>query len=333
MNYTRTEKITPPDFELINYLPEIGIGNVREEILSGLRSNPKYISPKFFYDEKGSELFEQITQLEEYYLTRTEKNIISSMMKKLDIDPEGLNIIEFGSGDASKISLLLDQIPCNLIKTINYYPVDISRSAISKSAGELVNRFSLNSVTGIVADFFYQLNLMPKKGKRMFCFFGSTIGNFSPLETEKFMKHLGDTMQKGDCLLLGMDMIKEVSVLNKAYNDKKGITAEFNKNILNVINSLAGTDFSSSNYEHLAFFNEKKNRIEMHLRSKQKDTVHLSKGRETFTVEKGETIHTENSYKFTAADIKTFGIWAGLEVKQILSDENNWFAIAHYIKH
>lgn len=332
MNYTKENKHTDTDIELINYLPNIGIGNVKEEIFAGLKAKTKYISPKFFYDGKGSELFEQITHLEEYYPTRTEKKIISSITENLAIDFKNLNIVELGSGDASKISLLLRQIPESELKTINYFPVDISQSAIEKSVKELLEQFPLNNITGIVVDFFHQLKLIPKKGKRLFCFFGSTIGNFDSDQAEEFMNLLGNAMQKGDSLLLGMDMVKDVSVLENAYNDKKEVTAEFNKNILSVVNNLTDTNFNPSDFEHYSFFNKNKSRIEMHLRALKDIELSINSRTEKIKIAKSETIHTENSYKFNKTDIETMGRWAGIETTKILTDDNNWFSLVYYKK-
>ena len=332
MNYTQEISVNKNNIELINYLPNIGISNVKEEILVGLRATPKYVSPKFFYDGKGSDLFEQITHLEEYYPTRTEKKIISSIGKDININFKNLNIIELGSGDSSKISLLFNQIPTEDLKTVNYFPVDISQSAIEKSASELIQQFSLNNITGIVVDFIHQLKLIPKPGKRLFCFFGSTIGNFNSQEAKAFMTLLGNTMQKGDSLLLGMDMVKDISVLEKAYNDKKGITAKFNKNILIVVNNLTDSNFTLSDFEHYAFYNIEKSRIEMHLRALKDVEISLPSGTEKIQINKGETIHTENSYKYNLHDIEMFGMWADIEIKNILTDENSWFNLVYYEK-
>ncbi len=332
MNYTQEVIVNKDDIELINYLPNIGISNVREEIIEGLRATSKYISPKFFYDGNGSHLFEQITHLKEYYPTRTEKKIISSIGENLYLEFKDLNIIELGSGDSSKISLLFKQIPVEELKTINYFPVDISQSAIEKSASELIQQFSLNNITGIVVDFFHQLKLIPKPGKRLFCFFGSTIGNFNIREAKTFMTLLGNIMQKGDSLLLGMDMVKDITVLEKAYNDDKGITAKFNKNILTVVNNLTDSDFNTADFVHWAFFNREKSRIEMHLRALKNVEISFNSGTEIIKIKKGETIHTENSYKYNSHDIKMFGMWANIETKNILADENNWFSLVHYMK-
>ncbi len=330
MNFTQDIRVDNESIELINYLPNIGINNVREEILEGLRATPKYLSPKFFYDGKGSDLFEQITHLKEYYPTRTEKKIISSLGEKLDVSFKNLHVIELGSGDSSKISLLFNQISADELKTVTYFPVDISQSAIEKSASELIQQFSLKNITGIVVDFFHQLKLIPKPGRRLFCFFGSTIGNFDTSQARGFMKQLGNTMQSGDSLLLGMDMVKNISVLESAYNDDKGVTEEFNKNILSVVNNLTDSDFSTSGFEHYAFFNVEKSRIEMHLKALKDVEVNL--GSEKFHISKGETIHTENSCKFNLDDIERFGMWAGLETVQVFNDPNKWFSLVYYKK-
>lgn len=332
MNYSQTDLVTENKIELLNFLPNIGIDNVVEEIYKGLSSEKKYISPKFFYDGFGSELFEQITHLDEYYPTRTEKSIISTIVKDLDIDFKNLNIIELGSGDASKISLFLEQIPINELKTINYFPVDISQSAIEKSANKLQSSFQLNNIMGVVIDFFHQLNLIPKQGKRLFCFFGSTIGNFNSDEAIKFINSLSNNMQKGDSLLLGMDMVKDIKVLENAYNDKKGVTAEFNLNMLNIVNNLTGTNFNKSDFEHYAYFNTEFNRIEMHLRAKKDIVVNFPSKNDAIILKKGETIHTENSHKFTSEKINEFAEFANLTVNKILTDDKEWFSLAHYIK-
>ncbi len=332
MNYTQEIRVNNDNIELINYLPNIGVSSVREEILEGLRATQKQISPKFFYDGNGSNLFEQITHLEEYYPTRTEKRIISTIGNNLDLEFKDLNIVELGSGDSSKISLLFKQIPVEDLKTVTYFPVDISQSAIEKSARELTQQFTLKNITGIVVDFFHQLKLIPKPGKRLFCFFGSTIGNFNIEEAKTFMTLLGSTMQKGDSLLLGMDMVKDISVLEKAYNDTKGVTTNFNKNILNVVNNLTDSNFNTSDFEHWAFFNNEKRRIEMHLRALKNVEISLSSKTEKIKILKGETIHTENSYKYSLHDIKMFGMWAGIETKNILADKNSWFSLVHYEK-
>ena len=329
MNFIKEIKFQKGKAELLDYLPDMGIGPVREEIVKGLLSVPKRIPSKFFYDAAGSELFEEITRLEEYYPTRTEKQIISTQIKNLNLDFKNLHIVELGSGDASKISLLLEQVPPGLLKTIHYFPVDISRPAIEKAMQNLMQKFDLKGITGVVADFFHQMNVIPDVPNRLFCFFGSTIGNFTPSQAQAFMYNLRKIMHKGDTLLLGIDRVKDIDILEKAYNDGKGITARFNKNILNVVNSLVHTDFHPNDFEHVAFFNRGKNRIEMHLRALKNMEISLGDNKKIF-FEKGELVHTENSQKFTSADIRKIADWASLEVQQVLSDPNLWFSLVYY---
>lgn len=332
MNYTKAETLTRENIHLVSYLHAIGAERVRTEILKGLQAESKYISPKFFYDQKGSELFEDITELDEYYPTRTERSILSTIVRELNIDFYKLNIIELGSGDASKIRLLFQQIPVELLPAIRYYPLDISRSAIEKAAMELTAEFPSIEINGIVADFFHQINVVPKTGKRLFCFFGSTIGNLDISEVKGFMELLGSEMQTGDSLLLGLDMVKDVAVLEKAYNDDQQITAEFNKNILNVVNALTGTDMDPADFEHLAFYNKEKSRVEMHLKARNDIVITFDSETDNVHIRKGETIHTENSHKFSLDDVKTMGSLAGLNVEQIFADERQWFSLVHYRK-
>ena len=332
MNYIHKELIFPKKIDIKNHLPKIGIDNVQDEIIAGLKASQKYILPKFFYDKKGSELFEKITKLEEYYPTRTEKEILKSIIPKLNIDLQDLSIVELGSGDASKISLLLKQIPDDILNTIDYFPVDISQSAIEKSINNLVQNFNLKSITGIVADFFHQLNNIPRNNRRLFCFLGSTIGNFDKKESKEFLSMLGNTMQTGDYLLLGLDMVKNFDILERAYNDSEGITARFNKNILYVTNSLINSDFNISDFDHLSFFNTEKSRIEMHLKAKKNVDVKIDSSNEIISIDKNETIHTENSYKFHHEDINTFAIWANLKIANIFNDNNKWFSLIFFRK-
>jgi|LGOV01.1.fsa_nt_gb L-histidine N-alpha-methyltransferase len=332
MNYISEESIIKGKIKLTNYLPHIGIDKVREEIFEGLNSNPKQISSKFFYDQKGSELFYDITKLEEYYPTRTETKILTNVVDELDFDFRNISIVELGSGDASKIRLLLQQIPDNVLETTTYIPVDISQSAIEGSSKVLEKEFPMISINGIVADFIHQLHLIPKTSKRLFCFFGSTIGNLETDDIIEFMKILGKEMQTGDSLLLGMDMVKDIETLESAYNDKLGVTAEFNKNILNVVNHLINSDFDTNDFEHFAYFNKIKNRIEMHLKASKDIIITYNSGAENIYIKKDETIHTENSHKFSEESVKALGNWAGLETHKICSDEKQWFSLVHYTK-
>jgi len=332
MKHSSTQLTKKGTISIVNHLPKIESNGPRNEIIEGLTSSPKYISSKYFYDERGSELFEAITQLDEYYPTRCEKSILSTIGNVLNLDFSGLSIIELGSGDHSKIQLLLQQIPENELSTITYFPVDISQSAIEKASEHLASEFPMIHINGIVADFLHHLNMMPRPGKRLFCFFGSTIGNLTKTELQEFMMLLGAEMQAGDSLLLGMDMIKDRAIMERAYNDEQQITADFNKNILSVVNALAGTNFDPSEFEHMAFYNEEKMRIEMHLKATKDTVIHVNSETDDIRIKKGETIHAENSHKFSKDDIETIGFWAELNVEAIFTDNHQWFSLVHYRK-
>ncbi len=332
MNFITAETLIRGEIRLENYLPDIGIKNVRDEILTGLLAEKKYISSKFFYDEKGSELFEQITQLKEYYPTRTEKSILKNIGKLMNISWDGLQLIELGSGDHSKISLFLEQVPARSRSTMKYYPVDISESAIEQAADKLTVKFPELSIHGVVADFIRQLDVLPSNGRRLFCFFGSTIGNLTEDEARFFLQSLGSIMNQGDGLLMGMDMIKNLATLNAAYNDAENITAQFNKNILNVVNRLVGSNFSTSDFEHQAFFNPKKKRIEMHLRALNSIKIFINGLDDPIHIAKGETIHTENSHKYNIKSIMRMAEWAQLTSEEVFTDSRNWFTLAYFIK-
>lgn len=332
MNFIDDQIIKVGEIDILNFLPKRGINNVKEEILKGLTSQQKYISPKFFYDKKGSELFNEITQLEEYYPTNCEKEILTYVFDRLNINLLNCSIIELGSGDSSKISSIFSQIPIDILATISYYPVDISQSAIINAVDDITRRFDLRKITGIIADFHHQLDLIPNKNKRLFCFLGSTIGNFSKNEVENFITELGGSMNKGDGLLLGVDMVKDTQVINAAYNDSRGITAMFNKNILNVINGNIRSDFKVDKFEHLAFYNEKEQRIEMHLKAISEQVINIPLSNHQLQITKGETIHTENSYKYTVEQLNKIGKMGGLKIKNILSDSKKWFNLVYYVK-
>lgn len=332
MNFIEEQTIIVGKTEVVNYLPKRGLNSVRNEIVAGLKSDQKHISPKYFYDKLGSELFEKITQLEEYYPTSCEKEILSSIVSKSGINFYELDIIELGSGDASKIKTIFRQISPEILTSINYYPVDISQSAIENSVHDINREFELNSITGVVADFLHNHNYIPRINRRLFCFLGGTIGNFAKVEVENFMKDLGEVMEEGDGVLLGVDMVKNITVIESAYNDSKGVTAKFNKNIFNVVNSHIQSDFNPKDFEHVAFYNCDEQRIEMHLVAKKNLQISIGCSNEFVHIEKGETIHTENSCKYTPNKLEEIGRFGNLKIKNIFSDTKGWFSLVYYKK-
>ncbi|MBR8535793.1 L-histidine N(alpha)-methyltransferase [Carboxylicivirga sediminis] len=332
MNYLDETIIKIGELEIVNYLHKKGIDTARQEIIEGLTTSPKYISPKYFYDQAGSELFEAITKLDEYYPTRCEMEILSTLVNQLDISLYDLDIIELGSGDSSKIKTLIGPIPPHILSTINYYPVDISQSAITKSIEDIIQLHNFNSITGIVTDFLHSFDYMPRRRHRLFCFLGSTIGNLSTVEAKDFMQKIGEVMDGGDALLLGADMVKDITVLERAYNDDKGVTAAFNKNILKVVNRHVDASFEISDFEHWAFYNKDEQRIEMHLKAQKDINVQLRAANQVIRLKKGETIHSENSHKFTVNQLEALGHNGGMQIKKVFSDDKGWFSLAYYIK-
>lgn len=318
--------------KIINKLKERDPAEVQKEIIEGLSSQPMSISPKYFYDADGSRLFESITTLEEYYPTRTEKAILTALGSRLELDFQDLNIVELGSGDPSKIRLLLKQIPSKALPSLHYYPVDISPSALEGSMVKLAEEFPGIKITGIAADFMQQFDKLPKVRNRLFCFLGSTIGNLMPEEREHFMKALSEEMEDGDHLLLGLDMVKDPQILHKAYNDSQELTAAFNKNVLQVMNEMVDTRFDTSDFEHLAYYNKEEQRIEMHLKALRDHKIPVNGHQQTLAIKKGDTIHTENSYKFTSENIDRIGKNAGLKTKKVFTDEQKWFSLVLYGK-
>lgn len=316
-----------------NFLPEIGMETIREEIIKGLRAPEKYISSKFFYDETGSRLFEAITRLEEYYPARTEKALLEEISPVIAGGYPFNSIVELGSGDCSKISLFLSSFSKERLMKLKYIPVDISQPAIEESIYCLSRNFDEVEVEGIVADFFTQLDSLPKNEcHRLFCFFGSTLGNFEPVKGRDFINEIGSIMRKGDMFLLGVDMIKDTNILENAYNDKKGVTADFNLNILNAVNNLLQTGFDTGKFEHLAFYNSDLQRIEMHLKALEDMKISSPFLDYPVYLKKGENIHTENSYKFLNEEIIDLCRMAGLTPVHVYSDQRNWFSVFHFLK-
>jgi len=315
-----------------NFLLEIDKHAMIKTILDGLISDRKHISSKYFYDAEGSKLFGEITLLPEYYLTRSEIEILRETSFQIAGDLRDIDIIEIGSGDGSKISLILDSIPAVNMPTVCYIPVDINQAVIEASAKLLIKKFPGLKVHGVVADFEKQLHLIPGDAKRLICFFGSTVGNLSRKDAMRIIAELGGGMQPGDRLLLGVDRVKSRDILYKAYNDSQNITAKFNRNILNVVNNLVGTNFNPGFFEHIAFYEEETSRIEMHLKAVKYMEISCPYLQGKILLKPEETIHTENSHKFSAQYIESLAAASGLKIENIFSDRNKWFSLIQFLK-
>lgn len=303
-----------------------------QEILEGLLAEQKHISSKFFYNKKGSELFEEITKLQEYYPTRTEKKILKTIAPRIFGNLKNVRIIELGSGDCSKISILLSSIRSEFLDTITYVPVDVSATALKKSVFELVGKFPGLNIEGVVANFLNQYEYLESETRKIICFLGSTIGNLTKTQAKEFIKNISSKMHPGDLLLLGADMVKSINVVEAAYNDTKQVTADFNKNILNNVNHKLGTQIGLENFKHKAFYNKYEDRIEMHLVCLKNQSYSIYGNGQSIQFTRGETIHTENSHKYTIDNINEFAIQSELQLREVFNDERKYFSVCLFEK-
>ena len=300
------------------------IQDQKQEIISGLRTVQKTISAKYFYDEVGSKLFEEITNLPEYYPTRTEINLLKEYDQEI-LQRAGQQsiLIEYGSGASTKIQLLLDAL-----KPSAYVPMDISKDFLFDCAVKLRNQFPWLEIHATCLDY-HQPATLPaclSEGINKVAFFpGSSLGNFAPQEALDFLKGVRATVGDSGSFLIGVDLVKDTKILNAAYNDAQGITAKFNLNILNHLNFLGNGSFNANNFSHYAFFNEEKSRIEMHLISNIDQVVTIFG--EQFIFKKNEHIVTEYSYKFVPEKFTEFAASADFDTKQVWSDNSENFAL------
>jgi dimethylhistidine N-methyltransferase len=289
-----------------------------------LSRRPRAISPKWFYDERGSQLFDAICELPEYYPTCTELSILTQHAGEIasQMGPRA-EIVEFGAGSLRKVRLLLDAMS----EPARYLPIDISGEHLARCAAELQRDYAGLDVQPVIADYTQRLLLpapLPHAGKRVGFFPGSTIGNFTPEEALHFLVVAGQVL-RGGALLLGADLVKDPAVLHAAYNDAQGVTAEFNLNLLARANRELGTDFDLAKFWHSSFYNAPRSRIEMHLVSRERQQVRC--GAERFEFDEGEAIHTENSYKFTIEGLRALAVRAGFRPGPVWTDANNLFSV------
>jgi dimethylhistidine N-methyltransferase len=309
-------------FELRDHEPE------RErflaDALAGLGRPQKTLPCKYFYDERGSALFDRICELPEYYPTRTELGILRRHAAAMAaaVGPRCL-LVEYGSGSSTKTRLLLERLD----QPAAYVPVDISREHLLRSAAALARRHPRVRVIPVCADFTqpFELPRVPRAERRVAYFPGSTIGNFAPPDARKFLTHVADQCGPGGALLIGVDLRKARTILEPAYDDAAGVTAEFNRNLLVRINRELGADFDPAAFDHLAFWNAAEGRVEMHLVSRREQAVRLGGRRIAFAA--GESVHTENSYKYDLRDFAALARSAGFEVERVWTDEALLFSV------
>ncbi|WP_163836250.1 L-histidine N(alpha)-methyltransferase [Spartinivicinus ruber] len=296
--------------------------DTNEEILQDLTASPKRIKPKYFYDKVGSQLFDRITQLPDYYVTRTELSILKKYSEAIaQAVGNHTLLVEYGSGSSEKIRVLLEAVQPKA-----YMPLDISRAHLLDSAQKLANDYPWLEVHAACLDYSQQLSLPNTEYTHKVGFFpGSSLGNFEPEEAKLFLQRLKQQLGDDSALIIGIDLVKPVEILNKAYNDSQGVTAKFNKNALLHLNKLVNANFNPELFSHKAFFNNEKSRIEMHLVSLIDQIITINNKK--IRLAKNESIHTENSYKYTTADFISLASSAGLACTQRWVDDKQWFAI------
>lgn len=303
-------------------LPSSEAGAFAADLHAALRGTPRQISPKYFYDTAGSALFDAICELPEYYPTRTEHQILQACGRDMAAHiGTSVELIEFGAGSCVKVQALLDHLGPDL----RYCPIDISGEHLALSTARLARRYPGIEICPVVADYTAALSLPDAGSRRRVGFFpGSTLGNFTPDEALQFLRHAARLL-RGGALLIGVDLIKHPDRLHAAYNDRQGITAAFNKNLLQRANQELGSNFEPDQFDHSAFYNAPLQRIEMHLVSRRPQTIELQQQRYTF--EQGQTLHTENSYKFTIDGLRHLAAQAGWQAGTVWTDPEELFSL------
>ena len=298
------------------------------EVLRGLLATPKTLPPKLFYDARGSELFDAICELPEYYQTRTERLILESSAEDIVERSGAVELVELGSGSATKTRVLLDAMAAAGALE-RYVPVDVSATTVHAAAETLVQEYPGMSVYGVVGDFERHLSHLPEPaGPRLVAFLGGTLGNFPPGSRRRFLRGLRNALGSDGFLLLGTDLVKDPRVIEAAYDDSAGVTAQFNLNVLHVLNRELDADFDVDAFEHVAFFDRKREWIEMRLRATDSQRVRIGKLDLDIEFAAREELRTEISAKFTPARLEGDLSAAGLELVELYTDPDKLFAVS-----
>ncbi|WP_030265242.1 L-histidine N(alpha)-methyltransferase [Streptomyces sp. NRRL B-24484] len=315
-------------YDLTRLLPADHFSHaLRHDVQRGLTASPKWLPPKWFYDARGSELFEEITRLPEYYPTRAEREILTDRAEEIAALTRARTLVELGSGSSEKTRLLLDAL--NGIGTLRgYVPVDVSESALEAAGKALIADYPGTDVHAVLSDFTQGLGLPPGGGPRLVAFLGGTLGNFVPAERAGFLRTLRRAMEPGDALLLGTDLVKDPAVLVAAYDDAAGVTAEFNKNVLNVLDRELDADFDPDAFEHVAFWDTEQEWIEMRLRSVRDQTVKIPALDLPVHFDAGEELRTEVSAKFRRERVARELAAAGLRLTHWWTDTEGRFGLS-----
>jgi L-histidine Nalpha-methyltransferase len=294
------------------------------DVLRGLQDpEQKWLPPVWFYDDRGSELFDHITRIPEYYLYRAERRLLEAHADEIAEVSQADVLVELGAGTCEKSRVLLDAMRrANMLET--YVPLDVSDTTLLNAATTICEEYPGLEVHAVIGDFILHVDRIPSNGRRLIAFLGSTIGNLGPDQRKRFFFDLDCVMRSGEHLLLGADLVKDVSRLIAAYDDAQGVTAEFNKNVLNVLNRELGADFDPSHFEHVAVWNAQMSHIEMRLRSLRDQTVVIKQLGIEVPFYRGEDLLTETSAKFTREGLESELYAAGLVVKRTWEDEEGF---------
>jgi dimethylhistidine N-methyltransferase len=316
-------------FRLYDMDAEVRQHTFAQDVVFGLTAPQKWLPPKYFYDERGAQLYQQICALREYYLYRAEMEILSTYATEMHAEIGDLALVELGPGNATKTRHLLMAYE-RAGQPFRYCPVDISREVLWRTANRLLHEYSRIEIRAMHADFAEQPEVIQafQLEKKAVAFFGSTLGNFTPRESLEFLQHTAAILGPKDVFLLGIDLKKSPAVLVPAYDDTQGVTAAFNLNVLRRINYELGGQFDLQRFEHLALYNAERGRIEMHLRSRLAQHVLITKVGQTLSFRKNETIHTESSYKYTVDEVCNLGDRANLVLHRSWFDARRYFMIA-----
>jgi L-histidine N-alpha-methyltransferase len=305
----------------------VTVTRMAEEVREGLARALKELPPKYFYDERGSALFDQITELPEYYPSRCEREILNRHAPEIVEECGATELVELGSGTASKTRALLYAM-AGTGTLRRYVPFDVDESVVEACEDELETLYPGLDVHGVVGDFEHDLHRVPEGERRLFAFLGGTIGNLYPDERVAFLAKIRALMLPVDRLIVGTDLVKDRSILEAAYNDSEGVTAEFNRNMLRVLNEGLGADFEPEAFEHVAFFDEANSWIEMRLRANGAQRVRIEGADLEVTFADGEEVRTEISSKFTVEAVDRELDEAGLRLERFFTDEGGLFGLA-----